>query len=520
MNVTRLAMAVEGCEEAEFILDGFRTGFALGIRQDYQLSYQTPKLRPATVPLLDKLADEVTKGRIIGPFVNKPLSDLFISPLYVIPKPNSPKTRMIFNLSSPLNGSVNNNIDRKFCSVQYCSVQDVGGLLSAEYPKGNAWLAKIDLSDAYRMVPIRHQDWKFLGIQVNDQFYIDRMLPMGASSSCQIFQRISDSLRQMLLKRIPTARVFNYLDDFLFVGDSKESCDFTLSAFECLCQELCVPIAHNKTVRPCQSMTFLGLGIDAAKLTMYIPAEKKTSTQKKLLEFLNTRSPRVKAWQSIAGSLNHLAQVIPAGRVYLSSVYGSMSGILSSSQHLKRRINEETRQDLLVWLALLETTPERPFKVLGTLSADFPPLYTDASTSVGYGCVWGDQWFAGQWPCGKTANIAVLELYPIVVALFLMEEGLTDILINVYTDNQALVSVINNLYSKDSSLRKLLRPLARLCLARNILVRANHVPGVDNVGPDLLSRGRLTEFRALFPRTNLLPSCTTTNQYFNLIQWK
>ena len=33
------------------------------------------------------------------------------------------------------------------------------------------YLAKIDLADAYRNVPIRKEDWKYLGMQFEDKFF-------------------------------------------------------------------------------------------------------------------------------------------------------------------------------------------------------------------------------------------------------------------------------------------------------------------------------------------------------------
>mgnify|MGYP001796362826 CR=1 FL=1 len=75
------------------------------------------------------------------------------------------------------------------------SATDVGDCLQSRYLPGQVWMAKVDLADAYRIVPIRVDDWKFLGICVNGKYYIDRMLPIRAASSCKIFQRISDSLK-------------------------------------------------------------------------------------------------------------------------------------------------------------------------------------------------------------------------------------------------------------------------------------------------------------------------------------
>ena len=80
---------------------------------------------------------------------------------------------MIYNLLHPPTGSVIENIDEEMRSVSYCSVKDVGDCLQACDIPGQVWMAKVDLVDAYRIVPIRVDDWKFLGICINGKYYID-----------------------------------------------------------------------------------------------------------------------------------------------------------------------------------------------------------------------------------------------------------------------------------------------------------------------------------------------------------
>ena len=515
---------MEGSTDKDFILNGFSCGFSLGIRRDYRLTYGKVRPRPSPLPLLTKLNDEVSKGRIIGPFCAEPIKDLFVSPLYVIPKPNSDKHRMIFNLSHPDGGSVNDNIPENLRSVQYCSVQDVGQCLLTKYGNSNGWLAKVDLADAYRIVPIRQEDWKFLGIFIEDEYYVDRMLPMGASSSCQIFNRISNSIRWIFSHHCPTpADMFNYLDDFLIISDSAEHCEAALAWFEKMCAYVGIPIAPHKTVRPTTSLVFLGIGIDSVNLAMFIPTEKRHKMRNKLQQFLLTKSPQVKKWQSLAGSLNHVSQVVVSGRIYLSSVYASLSGILSQSGNKRRNVNSEVKEDLKVWYSLLESPPTRQFKVFDSISSTHPDIYTDASTSVGYGCMYGTKWFAGLWAPGKKCNITVLELYPIFIALSMLQPEIRDTAINIYTDNHALVSVLNKLYCKDQALRKIMRPLAMLSLGRNIHIVARHVRGELNVGPDLLSRGMVSEFRQRFPHMDESPVRIPDHllpENSDMIQWK
>jgi hypothetical protein len=96
--------------------------------------------------------------------------------------------------------------------------------------------------------------------------------------------------------------------------------------------------------------------------------------------------------------------------------------------------------------------------------------------------------------------MSFLELYPIFVALHLWIQRCTDKVVIVQTDNEALVPILNRLYSKDHKISALLRPIALLCMRNNVVVQARHIAGKLNVGADLLSRDRITQFRAQMPQ--------------------
>jgi hypothetical protein len=231
-------------------------------------------------------------------------------------------------------------------------------------------------------------------------------------------------------------------------------------------------------------------------------------TLEQLQDFLSTSKPKVHQWQKILGKLSYLTHVVTAGKPFLSSVYGALRGILSRDRHRRRRITREVREDLNVWVSFLkELPPGRQFKMLEDGVHKFS-IYTDASTSIGFGCIFGTAWFAGRWPAAhwRNYNIAVLELYPIYAALHTWTETFSNSAVAIYTDNRAVVDVIKKLYAKDRRLRQLLKPITLLCLKNNIRISAFHIQGTANVGPDLLSRAKLNEFRQTFPDAAPLPT--------------
>jgi hypothetical protein len=54
---------------------------------------------------------------------------------------------------------------------------------------GNALCAKSDIKSAFRLLPIYPGSFDLLGIQLNENFDIDKMLPMGLSQSCSYSSR-------------------------------------------------------------------------------------------------------------------------------------------------------------------------------------------------------------------------------------------------------------------------------------------------------------------------------------------
>ena len=107
------------------------------------------------------LEKECAAGRILGPFPNPPLQNFRTSGLGLVPKHDG-GWRVIYNLSAPAGSSVNDFIDPLAYSLSYCSVDDAYTIINRIGP--GALLSKIDLKDAFRLMPVRSADWNLPGI--------------------------------------------------------------------------------------------------------------------------------------------------------------------------------------------------------------------------------------------------------------------------------------------------------------------------------------------------------------------
>ena len=127
-------------------------------------------------------------------------------------------------------------------------------------------------------------------------------------------------------------------------------------------------------------------------------------------------------------------------------------------------------------------------------------MYSDASGNAGFAAVFGSWWFAESWPSYlKEYQIAIKELFPIVVALELWGKHLQNSKVMFFSDNQAVVEAINKQYCKDKVMMSLVRRMILAVLTFNVVFRAKHIAGKSNVTADQLSRVHFQKARQLAP---------------------
>ena len=489
----------------KYLIDGFKFGFRLN-NFSLQHSDNDKTLKSATQfpNIVDKkLNKESQAGRILGPLVKPPFDKFMTSPLGLVPKKVPGEFRVIHHLSYPYGMSVNDGIDKQFATVQYSNIsQAIKHILDiGRY----CYLAKSDIQSAFRIIPINPIDYPLLGFKWKGFYYFDRCLPMGASSSCQIFESFSTALQWIVENYLPNTKVIHVLDDFLFIAKTESECKSSLRIFLRICEELGVPIALDKTFGPEQQLPFLGIQLDTVNMSSSLPADKIQKFLNIIEEFLNSKAVTLHKLQSLTGMLNFACQVIEPGRAFSRRLYNLAIGLSKPYHHVK--ITQEVKEDLLVWDSFLRNYNGRTFFLdYLWLNNSHLNLYTDAASTIGYGAIFGNKWLGGLWaPQCLRLNITLLELYPIVIALELWGDQLKNKCIQLNTDNMAVTFILNNFTSKDNSIMILVRRLVLNCINNNILIKAVHLPGRENLIPDLISRKQVPKALELAPFLNRTP---------------
>lgn len=172
---------------------------------------------------------------------------------------------MVVDLSRPAGSNVNDHLRRESTHVPYSSVEDAAHLMHSLGP--NCLMAKLDIKEDYRIVPIHPDDRRFLAVQGQGQVFVDYQLPFGLASALVIFSALGEALEWILHQRGVKA-VTHYLDDFLLLGaPGYNECQQHLSTMLQACQEQGGPVLPEKTEGPALLITFLGIQLDSAVMS-------------------------------------------------------------------------------------------------------------------------------------------------------------------------------------------------------------------------------------------------------------
>ena len=326
-------------DEIRFLHEGFSQGFDIGYegpKRRRSLSDNIPLKIGSETELWNKIMKEIKLKRVACPFDQIPYANFIQSPVGLVPKAEG-QTRLIFHLSYDFNRgsedrllSLNKHTPRSKCSIKYHDLDfAVHAMLRlASLPdldrkakfNGLVYSRKTDIKSALRLVPLLQSCWKWLIFKARDpnskewKFFVDKCLPFGASISCVIFQHISDALKHVIEFRVSAqGDIANYLDDFLFIALMFLCCNFIISQFLLLYQEVGIPIVEEKTVWGTLRIVFLGVLLDGYILSLAVPMEKRNKAREILQSMVDRKKVMVKDLQSLCSLLNFLYKPIFLG---------------------------------------------------------------------------------------------------------------------------------------------------------------------------------------------------------------
>lgn len=399
------------------VWEGFRIGFDYGrVERSQSTSRNMASAYEHPTVVSDYLAEECRKGRVLGPFKHPPVPCLLVSRFGVIQKRGQPnKWRLIMDLSYPEVSSVNDAISGEDCSLSYVSVDQIAACVLA-LGRGSL-LAKSDVKQAYRQVPVHPQDHILLGMSWKGHYYVDALLPFGLRSAPLIFSALADAL-EWVVRQAGVKYIFHYIDDFIIVGPPGDSqCEEGLRALQQTAHNLGVVLAEDKTEGPATQLTILGIEVDSVAMTLCLPVEKLQRLRTLLAEWQGRKSGLRRELESLVGQLQHASKVVRAGRCFMRRQYDLLANTHHFQKHFRVRLNAECQADVEWWVPFcMHWNSVSILRQCQAPQADIH-LHSDASGSWVCGAHWKGLWFQVAWdrlPIAD-ATIAPKELFPILV---------------------------------------------------------------------------------------------------------
>lgn len=497
-----------------YLLDGFQNGFDTGLTQLPEHSFECNNLLSAQrnpVSTSELIDTELNRGYLIGPFDSIPYKKYRISPVGLAVGKYSGKKRLIVDLSAPhenqLHPSLNELINKEDFSLTYVTIDSAIKIIKT-LGKG-AWMCKVDIKDAFKLIPLKESLWPYHGIKWLNKYYFYTRLVFGSRSSPKIFDSLSVAICWILENNYSIENVLHLLDDFLTLDPPESMPDRTMAILTLVFSKLGIPLSTNKSAGPANVLEYLGIILDSLRMEARLPLQKVQRIAEIIDSFQEKKSCTKQELLSLLGHLNFACRVIYPGRAFVSYLIGLSTTVKALHHHVK--LSNECRLDLKMWSLFLKQWNGISFFLdeHETMASDLQ-FFTDA-TPNGFGGYYNGKWFYGKFdkdmiPSSCKASMALFELYPVVMAAVLWGKYWCKKRIVVNCDNAATVEIINKRRSKIPFIMKFVRKLVWYQASNNFVIRANFIVGSTNLIADSLSRFQIDKFHRLAPSADPQPT--------------
>ena len=395
----------------------------------------------------------------------------WISNIFVVPKPDG-SGRIILDLTQ-LN---------KLVEYQHFKMESLN--TAKELLHLDAFMASVDLKDAYYSFKIREQDRKYLKFYWNDRFYQYTVLPNGLSCAPRVFTKL---LAPVFAKiRESGGEAFYYIDDSFIMGSTSSACQETVRSLTVLLDSLGLVVHPDKSVlEPKQKLKFLGFWLDSTTMQVSVSDSKIEKLETEALKLLNTNRPTIRQVAGVVGLMVSCTPGIEYGFAHIKSLEREKNAALASqgfSYDAKMWISDTAKEDVFWWLAHIDCSVKK-------IRPDDPDFIIETDASLeGWGAYFGTHSSGGRWRRKEVKHINVMELMAILFALKCLR-NVYDSHIHIRTDNTTALNYVRKMGGLRSiTCDSVARKIWQWAESRSNWITVSYIQGRLNVRADKASR--------------------------------
>ncbi|XP_031331157.1 uncharacterized protein LOC116161828 isoform X1 [Photinus pyralis] len=349
----------------------------------------------------------------------------------------------------------------------------------------NCFMAKIDLKDAYFLLPIHKNHRKYLRFQVEGNIYEYNCLPFGLNVAPRIFTKLMKPVFAHLRKKGLISVV--YLDDILLFGNTRQSCVHNVKETLKLITSLgFLPNLEKSQLVPSQEIEYLGFVYNSIDMSISLPSTKISKTLKLLNRFSLLQRCSIRDLATVLGTLTSVCPAVKYGWLYTKLLEREKYLALGTSGNYNKEmdISSQVLKELQWWLSNLPCAIN-PIR-LDVFSIE---IFSDASLT-GWGISCSSEKSRGFWSDSERHHhINYLELLAVSYGLKCFAANLSNCNILCRVDNSTALAYINKMGSiKFPKLNELARIIWQWCETRNLFIYASYIKSSDNIIADAESR--------------------------------
>jgi hypothetical protein len=330
----------------------------------YQSRYLRPMLLSNAPSVLEygnifttTLSEWIDKGFVAGPFLNPPVQDFRANSLMA--EAQKDKVRPILNMSSPKGWSFNCNVNKFEVPRTYQSSARMFGQTLLEVGR-DAIITKMDMRDAFKLVPAKVDDYRLQGFRWLNRYFIDTQQIFGSTPSVSNFDRLAETVLDIVTVKtgVPRQNVHRTLDDVVCVAQPDSGwCQSFSKTYRATCAQLDIPLADDcpkkEKAFTCETAgTVLGVQFRSDTLQWRMGEQKINGLLNGIHLMSTCGHADLKQTERLVGKLNNFGQMMPL----LKTFRRPMNEFLASfgeDYDILLPVPEEFLRDLKIWYAVI-----------------------------------------------------------------------------------------------------------------------------------------------------------------------